>query len=216
MDLPSKRARLSGSPDTDLRIRLPNGEIVESYASIVSVGSHVIGAACELRDANETLNLKIDVCADGLRRALDEILPTYLKSSKSYPHFNPFIKSHRDFVKCLHYLCVPGYDATIADMPKESCLFGASRGELEGDVVNLREAFVFIDDHPGPLSSEVELAIARALFNSTSPITPSDKVLGSVMSRMVSDETAAAVVEKVGGRALANYLARMPRRTRGW
>ena len=97
----------------DLTLILPGGGKVKTYSTFVTFGSSVLRAAYELLKEGEAnsaavvhreIEIPIHVCFWGFSRAVDELLPDYLRTTAKIGKFNPFKKAHRDYLSsCLLY-----------------------------------------------------------------------------------------------------------------
>lgn len=139
-------------PPPDLKLQLRNGEVIETYACVVCLGSPVLCHAMEL-EQGAVIPIPLDVCAEGMKMALDELLPPFLQKNSKVEMFNPLRRAHRDYIRSLQYLGVPDNERLIAQLPKQEKFAGepASSGP-EDDL----DAFNFILLHHGPLTSNIE------------------------------------------------------------
>jgi hypothetical protein len=146
--------RLGDCPAPDLLLRLRSGEVVETYSSVVSLGSAVLRFAMELELAEDgIITVPLDVSSQAMKMALDTLLPPFLQRNAKVEAFSPLKRLHRDFIRSIEYLGVPDLERLISDLPKQERFVGepASSG-VEEDLA----AFNFILTHPGSLSMSVE------------------------------------------------------------
>lgn len=172
----------------DLTLVLPSGSRVKTYSLFVTFGSPVLRAACELlleKDSREVV-VPLDVSFWGFARAIDELLPDYLRTTAKITKFNPFKKAHRDYLESLRYLCAPHYEQVVQNIPIEEAMCAFNK-----------EGLLFCADNSGRLGD----GPLAALF--TPDGTIADKAVVHELLRVcVGDEEATAALQTVMGRLL--------------
>lgn len=130
----------------DLTLRLPNGTDAHAFASFTSFGSPTVRELLARTDASgltapATAHVPLDVSRAGFLLALDELLPPYLRTTRPIEAFNPFKKTHRDFIHAIRYLRIPHAAAIEDTVPLDAALTQVNK-----------EGLVFIAANPGRLT----------------------------------------------------------------
>jgi hypothetical protein len=187
-------------PAPDLKLQLRNGEVIETYACVVCLGSPVLCHAMEL-EKGAVIPIPLDVCAEGMKMALDELLPPFLQKNAKFVMFNPLRRAHRVYIRSLQYLGVPDHERLISLLPKQEKFAGepASPGP-EDDL----DAFNFILMQQGPLTAHIE----RWLWTAVEARTPlRSGYMAAVLARCRRDPRGelAETVRQIMGRVVVSH-----------
>lgn len=174
----------------DVTLRLPNGTEVQTFAAFAAFGSPALRALFERahEQGDAVVNVPLDVSRAGFLLALDELLPVYLRTSRHIEAFNPFKKTHRDFIASVRYLQLPHASSIEESLPVDP----------HPTQVN-RDGVLFINENPGRLTEPALFSIFELRENTVSFSTPAAVELLRVCS---GDDTATRAFMLAAGRAV--------------
>lgn len=177
----------------DLTLVLPGGGELKTYAAFVTFGSPVLRAALpESRGdaAAKTIEIPLNVCEWGFGRAIDELLPEYLRTTTKISKFNPFKKAHRDYLTSLHYICAPHFEKVVNEISIENVTSNFNRDGL-----------LFCAAHPGRLGDGALTSLLSSVTGAAD-----QKVCHELLRLCIGDDEATSALQTVLGRLLFQKL----------